>query len=147
MAIKKICLIMFLSICAFFPLPNYAQIPMGQTLLIQTHFSDVVGKPEWLLVVRDVQSGVVLPYLYEIKNNDNFWIAFTAGRTYRVTASTLKFGPYAKIHNFCGLENGILTGKSMSISLTGELSPNPNSFKCHVSQFSDNPISVAADSN
>lgn len=121
----------------FFIASLQAQPFFGQTLQINTHFLEVYGKPEWLLVVREMESGRVLPYLYEVKDNDNFWIAFTSGRSYRVTASTLKFGPFAKIANFCKLENGIIKDKSISIILTGVLSPDTHSYKCKVSMFKD----------
>lgn len=117
------------------PLPSYSQQPIGQTLQVNTHFKSVIGNPTWLLIIRDVNTGVVLPYLFDIRNNDNFWVAFTSGRSYRITASTLKFGPFAKINNFCCLENGIITDKSFWITLTGELSPNPKSSKCNVTKY------------
>jgi hypothetical protein len=117
-----------------------AQPSLGQILHIYTHFSNTVAPATWLLEIRENETGRVLPYIYEIHNNENFWIAFTSGRTYRITASTVKFGPYAQIRNFCHLENGIIDGKSMWITLSGELSPDTRRFKCIVSQFKDMPF-------
>jgi hypothetical protein len=113
---------------------------VGQTFQISTRFSNVYGKPIWLFIVREVETGKVRPYIFDITQRNNFWIAFTEGHSYRITVSELKFGPYAKIHNFCRLQNGILTGKSMTINITGELSPNPRSFKCNVIKFQDGII-------
>lgn len=120
---------------------------LGETLQINTHFRSLTGKPTWLLIVRDVDSGQVSPYLFDIRKNDNFWLAFTFGRAYRVTASTLKFGPYAVIHNFCHLQNGILTGKSMAITLSGDLTPNPEDFNCSVLKYDDSAFPLVTHSN
>jgi hypothetical protein len=116
--------------------------PQSQTLQINTQFRSFVGKPQWVLIVRDVQTQEVFPYLFEIKNNDNFWVAFTPGRSYRVTASSLKFGPYAKVRNFCRLENGILDGTSMIITLTGTLTPSSADYKCRVMKYNNVPFTI-----
>lgn len=136
MIIRTLILIFLLS---FSHCLTAAQQYLGQTLQVYTHFTSVVGKPTWLLTIRDEQSGQVLPYIFDIRNNNNFWVAFTAGHTYRVTISSLDFGPYAKIKNFCHLENGIITRKSMWITLSGELSPDPNRVRCHVTKYQSIP--------
>lgn len=142
MAIKKLCRLFLMSMSLFMPLHSYADNELGQVIQINTHFKSIIGKPTWLLIVRDVESGQILPYMYEVKNNDNYWIAFTVGRSYRIVASNLTFGPYAKIHNFCNMENGILDGKSMWVTLTGDLSPNPKSFRCHVTKYPDTSFTI-----
>ena len=114
---------------------------VGQTLQISTHFRTVYGTPSWLLIIRDVNTGRVLPYQFDIVKESNFWVAFTYGHTYRITASSLTFGPYAKIDNFCNLENGIITGQSMMIRLTGVLSP-VNSYHCYVSKFKSEQFTI-----
>ena len=116
--------------------------PIAQTLQINTHFRHVTGNPVWLIELRDVDSGVVTPYMFDIKNDDNFWLALNYGRNYVVTASTLKFGPFAVIHNFCHLQNGVLSGKSMIITLSGDLTPSPVTFNCHVLKYQDNNFTV-----
>lgn len=115
--------------------PVFAQIPFGQVIQINTHFRSVMGDPTWLLIIRDVNSGVVFPYIYDIHDTDNFWLAVSYGRSFRITASTLKFGPFAVIHNFCLLENGILSGQSMIVSLSGDLTPYRGSSRCHVTKY------------
>lgn len=115
----------------------FAQNPFGQTLQISTHFRHVVGHPTWLLIVRDVETGVVSPYLFDIHDNDNFWIAFTFGHSYRVTASTLKFGPFAIIHNFCHIEDGILSRQSMIINVSGSLTPLRGTSKCETMKYNE----------
>ncbi len=115
---------------------------IGQVLQINTRFLSIYGKPTWLLIVRDEETGRVSPYLFDIREQTNFWIAFTYGHTYKVTASNIVFGPYAKIRNFCHLEKGILTGQSMSITLTGVLAPTESSFKCHVQQYAGVPFTI-----
>lgn len=144
MTIRKFCILLCISIAIFskMTMVNAANL-IGQTLQINTRFHSITGKPVWLLVLRDADTGVVVPYMYDIRNNDNFWLALSYGRNYIITASTLKFGPFAMIHNFCHLENGILSGKSMIITLSGDLTPAPVTFKCHVVKYNDNAFSVA----
>ncbi len=117
---------------------------MGQVLQINTHFKTLYGKPSWLLIVRDVETGLVTPYQFDIHKEDNYWVAFTYGHTYRVTASSLTFGTYAKIKNFCKLEDGILAGQSMVIRLTGVLSPVTNTYHCHVSKYKDMQFTITS---
>lgn len=123
--------------------PCFSQGILGQVLQISTAFSKVYGKPTWLLIIREQETGLVMPHLYEIKNNDNYWLAFTAGRTYRITASILKFGTFAKIDNLCHLQDGIIDGNSMIIRLTGVLSPDPASFDCQVISYPETILPVA----
>lgn len=116
---------------------------LGQTIQINTRFHSIAGKPVWLLILRDPDTGVVMPYLYDIKNNDNFWLALSFSRNYVVTASRVKFGPFAIINNFCHLENGVLSRKSMIITLTGDLTPVPVTYKCHVLKYNDSAFPIA----
>ena len=141
MTTKKYCasvLLGFSLIC--YAVLSIAQI--SQTLQINTHFRNIIGKPTWLLIVRDVNSGEVRPYLFDIRNNDNFWVAFTSGRSYRVTVSNLTFGPYAIINNFCRLEDGILNGQSMVITLSGDLTPVPETSSCNVLLYNNNEFPI-----
>ncbi len=123
----------------------HAQNPFGQTLQINTRFRSITGKPTWLLIVRDVNTGVVSPYLFDIKNNDNYWIAFTYGHSYRITVSKMKFGPLAVINNFCRLENGIISGQSMMVSVWGRLTPYRGNSECRVLKYksSNFPITTS----
>lgn len=116
---------------------------MGQVLQINTHFKTVYGTPTWLLIVRDVDTGLVTPYQFDIHKEKNYWIAFTYGHSYRITASSLSFGHFAKINNFCKLQNGILSGQSMMIRLTGVLAPVP-SYQCIVSKSKDIPFTSSS---
>lgn len=117
---------------------------LGETLQINTHFNSIAGKPTWLLIVRDVTNGQVLPYLFDIRNQDNYWIAFTVGHAYRITRSALTFGTYASISNFCHLEDGIITGRSMFITLTGDLTPIAKSSHCQITSYAGNdPLPIA----
>lgn len=139
MAIKKFCFSLLLHLSLLWILPSYAQlpVPLGQTLQISTHFSCVIGAPTWLLIIRDMDTGQVIPYMYDILGKDNFWIAFTSGRSYVITVSDLKFGPCTIIHNFCHLEDGIISGKSMLIRLSGRLTPNRRTISCHARKYRD----------
>jgi len=129
--------------CLLFNYSSYAQNGIGQTIQIYTHLKSILGKPEWLIELRDMNSGRVLPYVYEIRNNDNFWIAFSTEHSYRVVASTLKFGIYASIPNFCHIEDGVLSGKSMFITLYGHITPDPRTSKCFVRVFKNMPFNVS----
>jgi len=117
--------------------PVYAGDAIAQTLQIYTHFKLIEGKPSWLLILRDQESGQVFPYLFDVKQNDNFWVAFSKEHDYKVTASEVKFGPCAVIHNFCHLQDGVLSGKSMYVTLSGVISPNRQTAHCHVTTYND----------
>jgi len=110
----------------------FAESGIGETINIYTQFKQFVGKPTWLLIIRDVETGLVSPYIFDIRNNENYWIAFTYGHTYRVTVSNLKFGTYGEVQNFCGLEDCILSGASLYMTLKGVLTPDPKTTKCYV---------------
>lgn len=137
---KRIVHILFFCLGLFLTSTCVAQF--GQTLQINTRFSSVIGKPTWLLIIRNERTGKIIPYMFDIRNNDNFWLAFTDGDTYRITVSNLKWGPYAIINNFCCLENGILIRKSMILTLKGKLSPYRWSSTCHVTKYKDMPFPI-----
>jgi hypothetical protein len=120
---------------------------LGQTIQIYTQLRAFVGKPTWLLVIRDVDHGQNIPYVYDFKRGDNFWMALTYGRNYLIVASTLVFNPYEKLktNNFCNLEsNGrIIRGDSLYITINGYLSPNTNTYTCNVSRYTDTNFNIA----
>jgi len=119
---------------------SYADI--NQTIQINTHFDKINGKPTWLLIIRDMQSGQVLPYVFDIRNNDNFWVAFSSERSYKITVSNLKFNDCIAINNFCHLQDGVISGKSMFITLSGKLTRNRNSVTCHIMKYAGEPFTV-----
>lgn len=137
MAIKKICQLGLLSLSLLSTIGAYAQDnPFGQTFQINTRLNSFVGKPSWLIIVRDVNSGQVLPFLYNIDSTTNFWLGFTFAHAYQVITSELEFGPpNATIHNYCHLENGILDRESFTVTLTGDLTPNRGTSHCHVFKY------------
>lgn len=117
---------------------------LGQTVKIYTRLHSFTGKPSWLLIIRDVDHNQNIPYVYDIRRGNNFWFAFTFGRNYLISVSNMQFSPYKRdpfrskrTNNFCNIEsNGrIIHGKSMTIMITGELSPNSNTYTCHVSTY------------
>lgn len=124
---------------------------IGQTIQIYTHFDSFIGKPSWLLIIRDLDHDQNIPYLYNITKGDNFWLAFTYGRNYLITVSSLQFSPYRtnpyqskKIDNFCHLEsNGrILRGESLYITIMGDLTPYTNTFTCHITRYPDGNFTI-----
>ena len=117
---------------------------LGQTIQIDTRLTVIWGQPIWLLELRNEETGKVLPYIFDFRQTENHWVAFSMGKVYRVVASTLTFGPYAKIHNFCGLESGILKEKSIQVRLRGELSPDPTQVKCYVRRYRDIPFTMVS---
>jgi hypothetical protein len=122
--------------------PLFADNEVAQTLTIYTHFKSIVGNPSWLIELRDAESGLVLPYLFEIHENKNYWLAFSKEHSYRVVASVLKFGPYVTINNFCGIENGILKGKSMYIHVTGIIAPDLRRTKCRAIKINQEQFTI-----
>ena len=119
----------------------------GQTLKIITDFQSILGSPEWTLIIRDADSQNVYPYVFDIRQKDNYWVALTASESYIVTASQLKWGTYAVIDNFCHLESGTITGQSMFIILKGYLSPDPNSFSCTITKYNNTLSSFIANTD
>ena len=116
--------------------------PFGQTIQIHTNFDGIVGYPSWLIIVRDENGQQVVPYQFQMRNNQNFYIVLTWAHTYRITASNLSFGHYANVDNYCHLQDGILSGKSMLIELGGVLSPDRSTSRCRVQQYQDMPFPV-----
>lgn len=118
---------------------SYAEptINMGQSIQVSGNFSYVLGKPSWLLIIRNTDTGEVFPYLYDdIVPGDNFFMAFSYGRNYQITASVMRFWPFpAKINNFCNLESGPISGQSMYVTINGRLTPNKYNFRCNVRRF------------
>jgi len=123
-----------------FNLEALAQLPRGQVLQINTKLKNIMGSPTWLLEIKDEDTGTIIPYIYDFEYENNSWLAFSQGHSYRIIASTLKFGPHAFLHNFCHLENGVIKGKEMSIYITGDLTPLAKTSRCHVAQYASIPI-------
>ena len=126
---------------------------VGQTIQIYTQLHSFIGRPSWLLIIRDIDHNQNLPYLFDFNRGDNFWVAFTYGRNYVITVSNLQFAPYRewpyktrKINNFCQLEsNGrINKGQSMYITIKGDLTPNAGTFSCYVSKYPDTNFTIVS---
>jgi hypothetical protein len=124
---------------------------IGQTLQITTRFHSYVGKPQWLLIIRDIDHDQNIPYVYDIQRGNNYWLALTYGKNYVITVSTLQFSPYRSnpygtktIHDFCHLESRgrIIRGESMIINISGDLSPNTNTFNCNVLEYPDTNFNI-----
>ena len=149
MAIKKlvrlICLIMLLSTI---PLCYAEEDGLGQVIRIRTQLHSFVGKPSWLIMIRDVDHNENIPYLFDFTRGDNFWVIPTFGRNYLISASTLKINTYQShyntyrndtISNFCNLESfgRIIRDESIYIMLSGDLSPFNHSYDCQISRYRD----------
>lgn len=130
------------------PFVSYADDGLGQLIHINTRFSSLVGRPSWLIVIRDIDHGQNLPFIYDITRSENAWVLATSGRNYEILASTLQFAPYRydvknnrytqrTVNNFCGLESRgrIIRGESMTITVSGRLTPNTNTFSCNVLRY------------
>ncbi len=136
MTIRKCGILCWLTISLMVSMIPIAAADMsGQTIQINTNFRSITGKPVWLLILRDTDTGVVKPYIYDIRTNNNSWLVMSPGNHYIITASTLKFGPFAITHNFCHLEDSALAGKSMSINITGDLTPSSKTYKCRILKY------------
>ena len=140
-----------LFLCLIASIAAHAQTginPLGQVIQIHTYLHSFVGKPIWTLIIRDVDSGIVYPYIYDFTRTENNWLAFTYGKNYLITVSRLQIESYQmtynryknyRINNFCGLEsNGrIMRGMSMTITISGDLSPYSDTYTCQVSVYPD----------
>lgn len=126
---------------------------LGQTVLITTHLDHFVGLPTLLLIIRDIDDGINIPYLFDIRQGDNAWVAITYGHDYLITASKLTIVKYEPRYNayrnfvtndFCHLQSSgrIHRGTSMSVEVTGDLSPNRNLYNCNVTVYPNSNYTV-----
>lgn len=126
---------------------------VGQTIQIYTHFDSFLEKPSWLLVIRDIDHNENIPYVFDITKKNNFWVVFTRGRNYLITASNLQINTYKskfnqfkkyEMKNFCQLEsNGrIMKGESMFITISGDLKPYSDTLSCHASSYPDSNFTI-----
>jgi hypothetical protein len=144
---KRLAFYICILFSLFHSVLSYAQPAedgVGQVIQITTQLHSFVGQPSWLLIIRDIDHGQNIPYLYDFRSGNNGWVAFTYSNNYLILASNLQFSPYrtnpyrsAKINNFCHLESQghIIRGEAMYITITGDLSPNTNTFTCHVLKY------------
>lgn len=146
--IMIICSFLATSLFSSLALAQVGSDGLGQTIQINTRLRSFVGKPSWLLIIRDVDHDQNIPYLFEFTKGQDFWLAFTYGRDYLIQASRLQIESYQaryntfknyRINNFCHIESmgRIAKGESMIITITGDLSPNDNTYRCHVMKYSD----------
>jgi len=149
-----ICCLLSLFLSSAYAQPDEGGI--GQTIQIYTRLDSFKGKPSWLLVIRDIDHNQNIPYLFDIKRKDNFWVAFTYGRNYLITISNLQFAPYGenpytlkKINNFCQLESRgrIIRGQSLYITIRGKLTPYSDTYDCSVSSYADSNFTIAKPNN
>jgi hypothetical protein len=144
MTIKRIRNFRLLSLILAFILPTLAQAQnsFGEFIQINTQFYSIQGEPTWLLILRDLDTGRILPYVYEVRNNDNFWMALSRAHNYKITVSNLNFNNNTTIKNFCHLENKILHGESMTISIEGKLSRHSNTSHCYATKYANLPFPI-----
>ena len=135
------CFIIFLS------LNNYAFVT-GQKIQIITQLHSFIGKPNWLIIIRDIDHNKNIPYLYSFSQGSNDWMIFTNTRNYLILSSELAFSPYRSnpyqtrtIKNFCHLESQgrIISGQSLRIQLRGFLSLDLKNYHCSINRYQDGP--------
>lgn len=133
--------------------PIYAQNDgFGQVIKIQTHLRSFIGRPSWLVTVRDIDHNQNMPYVFEITRGDQFWLIPTLSRNYLITISNMQFSPYRRnpygsktTNNFCNLESRgrIIRNQSISVYLEGDLSPYTATYSCTVSKYADTNFPIA----
>lgn len=118
----------------------------GQVIHISTYFRSFVGKPSWLLIIRDLDHNQNRPYLFDIRKGENSWTIFTFSKNYLITVSSMQFSPYKRYHprfrqtnNFCHLESRgqIMKNLSLSLIIQGDLSPNTGKYTCQTTYYKD----------
>jgi hypothetical protein len=129
--------LLYLCLLGILPAKADSENPFGQTLQINTHLNSLAGKPVWLLMLRNVETGQVLPYTFPLQNFDNFWIALTWGHNYQITVSTLQFEGHKSIENFCHLQTGLVKARSFVINVSGDIIPNRQKYHCQVMKFKE----------
>lgn len=157
--LKQTCLASFIIFLSLTASPVHAQKPvvindaLGQTIQISTALYDVVGFATWTLIIRDIDHGINVPYIFDLYRGEQFFVALTYGYDYQILESKLtlvKYKPYYNayrkfvINNFCHLQtNGrIHHGRSLTVGITGKLSPNTGLYDCHISSFQNDIFTV-----
>lgn len=102
---------------------------------IQGDLRTVSGNPRWLILLRNPDNGSTTPWMYDVKQAVNHWVILPGSHAYQIVASELLFNDRTIFHNFCGIEDGVITGKSMQITLSGQLSPTTDTIRCHVISY------------
>jgi hypothetical protein len=113
----------------------------------------VIGNLTWLLVIRDIDHNQNIPYVFQVTQGSQFWVALSYGRNYTIVASRMKMANYHansnrysnnEIKNFCGLEsNGrIIRGESIYVTVEGDLTRNPETYRCHISKYADSNLNL-----
>jgi hypothetical protein len=125
---------------------------IGQSVQINTRIYSWLGKPTWILNIYDVDNGLYYPYVYDIRRGRNNWLAFSYGRTYRITASTMHFVTYDAhsdrfrtytINNFCHLQTGRnIRDESLYVSVEGDLNPYSHGYTCNVVKFPESNFTI-----
>lgn len=76
MEIKKLVIFTWTLLLCMTSSLSYAQLVgsdgFGQTIQIYTRFRSFVGKPSLLIVIRDLDNGQNIPYIFDITRGDNF---------------------------------------------------------------------------
>lgn len=119
----------------------------GQTIQIHTNLHSFVGKPSWLLIIRDVDHNQVIPYLFDFEQNDNAWMAFSYSKNFIITTSELTISPYGrKFRNFCNLESmgSIQRNTSIDVYITGKISRTPGTYSCRVLKYPEANFNIAS---
>jgi len=120
----------------------------GETIRITTRLNSYVGKPSWLLVIRDVDHSRTIPYVFDFQRGENTWLAYTFGHHYLITISNLQMPTYIASHNdyknyqindFCHLQsNGrVQNGVGMDITITGDLNAKHH-YQCQAIRYPSN---------
>lgn len=131
----------------------YADDGLGQTVQITTRLHSFVGKPTWVLIIHDLDHNQNIPYLFDIRKGENFWVAFTYSKNYVITASNLRISTYRsrfnkyrtyEIKNFCHLESHgrINRGESMFVTIKGNLFPCDDSYTCCITKYPDTHFTI-----
>ena len=138
MAIKFFRFLTFTLACFFFQIDAAQAKPFdSQVVQIDLRLQTFVGHPSWLLILKDNDSQQVYPYIYDVQSEYHTWLAFSYTHNFQIIASELSFGPFAKIHNFCHLENLKFHGESLNIVLNGSLTPVPDTSHCLKQRYQD----------
>lgn len=120
----------------------------GQMIQIDTNLHSFVGRPIWKIIIRDLEHGNNIPYIFDLTRGSQHWALFTYSKNYMIIASSMQLVAYQsscnqyknyRINNFCHLESQgrIIRGQSMYIRIDGDLSPNSNTYFCNVTSYAN----------
>jgi len=104
---------------------------------IEGQLKEIKANPSWFILLRNVDTGSIVPWMLDLQGPFVHWSVFPEGHDYQIIASEMRFNDNTVLHNVCDIEDGIVSGRSLQITLKGQLTPTSDTFDCRKMSWSD----------